>query len=439
VAVVCSLTACGGSSRSSQATAQLIVAATSGADTARFHTVVSVEESAPGGFHYDTSGAVDFANPRGFITNTVFPDKASTSTDAVPVTTEARWIGDDIYFEGAGGLVGNAPGEWTLVNAAKFHAGASCLSKHDVLALLTGSGVESPTGILDSLKEHGHDLERVGPEAIHGIATTHWRVAPTVWPAGPSCNPRESVQHVSDRVGLDIWTDTRDRALRFRLSQVQTNTADGHTDTQKSATTTDFSDFGDSVNVDRPPAAQVVDETDALIAVTLGPGTAKESDWQDVAHGVIGSRPWKIYAARTTTGWRCFDTADTPQDSLGEISDSGVPTHNGHSTSCLVATGLDSFLGPVNIFVNRADGSQRTLVGASPNSGAVRIEFKDGSSEPIAVDARTWVFVWSGTKAQVPIRLKIGAVSCRLDGRGAAGLAAAGQQEIACDGIPTYG
>jgi hypothetical protein len=178
-----------------------------------------------------------------------------------------------------------------------------------------------------------------------------------------------------------------------------------------------------------------------LIEITLGPGTVKESDWQDVAHGLIGTKRWKIYAARTTTGWRCFDTADTPQDSMGEISGIGIPTHNGRPAKCLVAGGLDSFFGSVSIFVNNVSGTQRTLVGASPNEGAVRIEFKDGSSEPIPVDAHTWMFTWSGTKAQVPIRLRIGPVSCRLDGHGVVGPAAdvGKNQEVACGGIATYG
>ena len=126
---------------------------------------------------------------------------------------------------------------------------------------------------------------------------------------------------------------------------------------------------------------------------------------------------------------------------MGVLSGGGVPTHNGHPANCLVAGGLDSFFGPVTIFMNNASGAQRTLVGASPNEDAVRIEFKDGSSEPIPVDPHTWMFTWSGTKSQVPIRLHIGAVSCRLDGHGvvAPALEAGKHQEVACDGIPTFG
>jgi len=398
---------------------QVIVAATSRADTARFDTIFEIGSGKDQG-RGEVSGSVDFSNPRGDETIRTLP-AASTSTppSAGSASTEIRWIGDDYYTSAASGGAASGP-SWTVVHVAKVYAASSCLAKKlNVGAILSGSGGVSPFDVLDTLRKHGTDLERVGTDTIDGVTTTHWHVAFT----GPSttlCDPRDNIDHTKARGSLDIYTDGQSRARRVAVSSTDTTTfPQGNPLTETFTQTTDFSDFGVPVFVQAPPADQTTDQTAAFIAEWLGAGSVRPSSWHEGAHGTFDGSAWKIETARTTTGWNCYDLSDTPNSSGPpgiSVRTNGFPQHNGHSTSFLVAGGQhEQISGPVGLFINTTSSSQRLIVGAVTGTGATTLVFKDGSVQHLNVDPNTLMFNWSGAANRIPVRIRIGGQSCRVD------------------------
>jgi len=302
-----------GGSSGAHLSASAIADATTAGSTARIDTVVQFGAAGAGTLGFETTGVVDFAHQRGDVITRPVPTKSSVQVPA-GAQAETRWIGDDIYTKG--GAFGTGGDGWAFVNAGKVRKASSCLAKIDVLSLVIGSGIESPEGVLESLRRQGKHLTDVGTEVIRGVPTTHWRVAPSNWPVLGCANSDQ--QHTKVRVGLDIWTDRQDRARRITLSQTQTSTSRSNSDnspgghggnaddtvTQTSEATTDFFDFGATVAV-QPPAGQVYDQTVGFISTLEGTGSVNRSDWHVAAHGTIGAQPWSVYAARTTTGWSC--------------------------------------------------------------------------------------------------------------------------------------
>jgi hypothetical protein len=257
----------GGTTRVS---AQVIVAATTGANTARFDTVTeaTIGNNRSAG---EVTGSVDFTNPRGDDITRALP---TPSTARQPQTdspsAEARWIGNDIYTHG-GPLYGDAHG-WSLVNATKVRAASACLAKLDILGQATNSYIPNPEADLAPL-EAAKLLQRVGPATIRGVPTTHWR-APVNEPApAKSCNPHVVVTQIPGQGTVDIYTDSENRAVRIAVTDTVTLTVrPGKPQTQTVNSTTDLYDFGAPVAVQAPPAAQVADRTDQFIAILLGAG-----------------------------------------------------------------------------------------------------------------------------------------------------------------------
>ena len=422
------LAGCGGASSKAAPTAQIIVQATTGTKTASFVTIVHAAGDPDLGF--DVRGGVDFEHQRGELTVRPLRPPAAHRNRLI---TE-RWIGDRYYATGEIGILGNGGSDWTLVDTAKAAAVSPCLAHGDALAALGAAGASDPSKVLDALRKRGIDLQRVGSDTIRGASTTHWRAAPTDWPV-ESCRPRSDV-HTKVRVGVDIWVDAHEVARRIELSQSQTTTFDQpgengtQTSHQTSTTTTDFSDFGAPVVVNPPPPDLVHDGTAAFIAVSLGPGTAKSSDWHVAARSADG---WRVFAAHTTTGWECYDVRGTPEpDGFVGIS-SDAPKHDGHSTACEASGALATFNGPVDVLVNQTEHSVRTVVVAVTGIGSAGVEFADRTTEPLAPDPHTLLATITGPAARPPVRIRVGSLACRVDGRGSQaighGFDAAGRSE----------
>ncbi|MGO9872779.1 MAG: hypothetical protein ACLPVY_03185 [Acidimicrobiia bacterium] len=401
----------------SRLSGQVIVAATSRADTARFDTIIEIGsgKNRVGG---EVSGSVDFTNQLGDETIRALP-AASTSTpsSAGSASSEVRWIGDDYYTSAASEGAASGP-SWTLVNAAKVHAASSCLAKLDVAALVSGFGGVNPSDLLDTLRRQGTDFERVGTDTLDGVTTTRWHAAPT-GPFLKLCNSGDNIARTNGRETLDIYTDGQNRARRVSDSETGTTTLpDSKPYTQTIAETTDFSDFGAPVVVQAPPADQTTDQTETFIAEQLGPGSVHKSSWHQGAHGTFNGSPWKIDTARTTTGWNCYDLTDTPNNSgvpEGGTTN-GFPEHDGHSTECQLAGQPElGISGPVGLFINSTGTSQRLIVGAVNGTGATTLAFQDGSVQHLEVDPNTLIFNWSGPASRVPVRIRVGGQSCRVD------------------------
>jgi hypothetical protein len=467
------LSACGGTRPSSLPIVRAIVDATDGADTARVNTLIRVTYPGDTGFSYafEMSGVIDFTNRRGLETTRQLPSPSTTTTPGSPngdgltlsagsSVTESRWIGDDAYSKGMGmgTSFGSSSRPWMLVDNARVRSASPCLASVDVAASNMASGAAaSPSEILDSLRRAGKWLERVGTETIRGVSTTHWKVATFGMPVS-SCH-RTTAATRSINTSMDVWTDSANRARRIRIVATgpvttpirvtdpkvegATTTTQPSTQMQTTEMTTEFFDFGAPVEVHAPPADQVIDLTDFWIAMSLGYGAVDAHDWHDVAHGVIGGTPWAIYAARTTTGWHCYDTTDTPQNDVAALESNASPEHNGHVTDCEVA-GMP-FVGVFNAFINSTDGNRRVIVGVVPGGGNAQLKFGDGSSQHLEIDQDIWIASWSGPITPAPVRIDVDGTACRIDGQGAdgydltAGLEAitnaARAGNIACGGV----
>jgi hypothetical protein len=413
------LSGCAAGSSRAEPNAQVIVAATSGADTARSETIVDVGDGKTLG-RVEFSSLVDFANRRGDMVGHLLA-AASTSSRTSNVVSETRWIGDDVYIN-QGAPIGSPHSDWVLVNGARVHAAAPCLAKDDVVSELAES--VSPTGELDALRQEGLHLSRVGIARIRGVSTTHWRsdAHTTDWqPFSGSCDPgHTSASTTTGQDRVDVYTDSHNRARRLKDVQIVTTRLSGRLEThsfkQTITESIDFFDFGTPVAVVAPPVNRVTDLTSSYVAEKLGSGSVKSSDWHEIAHGAIGSTPWKIDAAHTSTGWNCFDLNDTPGVSQSNDAN-GDPKHNGHATNCLVPKdwiGETGESGPIALFIDTVASGKSVLVGTVTGIGAPRLHFADGSVQSLTVDPATLLFSWSGPATQSPVRIQVGDESCRL-------------------------
>ncbi len=143
------------------------------------------------------------------------------------------------------------------------------------------SGVDpyNATGYLKSLQAAGGNVTVVGIEELRGIDTTHYQVIfdlETLREIDPAAFNDLTASAPIDgfELPLDIWIDEEDRVHRFRiliddpdLPDLQPGESFDHMLIQF-----DFSDFGGSVTVEPPPAADVTDisEIEDMFASMFG-------------------------------------------------------------------------------------------------------------------------------------------------------------------------
>jgi hypothetical protein len=431
---VTALTACSAGAGSSTPSARVIVDATR-SNSARFETVTHVSESRSGPrITLEASGVVDFANGRGESTVTE-SDPSSTTPTSTPtpatggVVTKARWIGDRAFSSGATSLLAPRSTKlWTLIDEARVHAAFPCVpAKSEESA---SGAAEDPSTVLSTLRDRGLTFTRVGTGAVRGVSTTHLHSAPTT--SVPKACPTSRRPAPSVKTTIDVWIDNSNRARRIHgLMTVSTPayatdpglpTATSFTvpaGTETLDSTTEFFDFGTSVDVQAPPADQTYDETDAFLAQLRGPGTVAADGWHVVARGRLGRGPWTVFSARTTTGWLCYDAPGTGQGAVGAITSSnGFPKHGKDASQCSIP-GTAAFFGVFNAFINTIDGGRRIIVGVTTTPGAATITFTDGTSQRLTVDPATSLVNWSRpSTGPAPLRIIVDGTSCRLDGLG---------------------
>jgi hypothetical protein len=119
---------------------------------------------------------------------------------------------------------------------------------------------QTPTEVLAHLRRASTDVTEVGEEDLNGVATTHYRAEIDI-----DKLVADRVQKLTDASykPIDVWVDDEGRVRRVKLdftSKVDpTAAARTH-----SVLTVDFSDFGTEVDVQVPPARQVVEATDTV-------------------------------------------------------------------------------------------------------------------------------------------------------------------------------
>jgi hypothetical protein len=126
-------------------------------------------------------------------------------------------------------------------------------------------GQSDPNGSLDALKGAKGDVKRIGSEKVRGTSTTRYRVAIDAEQAVNSA-PEEQRDEVRNSIGAlgsrtipaDVWVDGKGRLrkVRLRVAASSSNT--------KGSVSFEYFDLGARVNVEAPPANEVVDFEELL-------------------------------------------------------------------------------------------------------------------------------------------------------------------------------
>jgi hypothetical protein len=137
---------------------------------------------------------------------------------------------------------------------------------NEAIVPFPGAGID-PQQALELIRVSGGELENLGAAEVRGAATTHYRI---------EVDPKQLAEHLSpgrrlahgdpsqDKpFAVEVWADEAGRLRRIRIR-------DEMVDEDSVTETYEFFDFGAPVDVERPPADQVVsyDEFDKLTTPT---------------------------------------------------------------------------------------------------------------------------------------------------------------------------
>ena len=123
-----------------------------------------------------------------------------------------------------------------------------------------------PRELLDVLRSLSGDLETVGTEELRGVETTHYRaVVDPVELAKGAASAGQAADGLFDQltaqsgigaVPLDVWIDANGLVRKLSMKVSATDQA-----SQAGAATTSFElwDYGETVDIELPPASQVAD------------------------------------------------------------------------------------------------------------------------------------------------------------------------------------
>jgi hypothetical protein len=144
-------------------------------------------------------------------------------------------------------------------------------------------------------------------------------------------------------------------------------------------------------------------------------GTIAATAWKDVAQGTFDKTKWTVASARSSAGWRCYDTqgvaaaAGTTTTTVG-----GGPTRDGRTVHCL-APASTSATAPFAAFVNGADGKDWVLVGAAADGvKKVSIVFANGTSSPLNIDPKSRLVIWKGPASVKPKQVRTDNTTCTI-------------------------
>jgi hypothetical protein len=126
-------------------------------------------------------------------------------------------------------------------------------------------GQSDPNGSLDALKGAKGDVKRVGSEKVRGTSTTRYRVdidaeqAVNSAPDEQRDEVRNSIAALGSRtIPADVWVDGKGRLRKVRLRVAASASK------TKGSVAFEYFDLGARVNVEAPPASEVVDFQELL-------------------------------------------------------------------------------------------------------------------------------------------------------------------------------
>jgi len=267
-------TACGGGSSAPTTTATIVLtAATKSAGTGSFHLsgdFRTVETAHPAVVE-DTgtlTGEVDIAQGRSLLTTTDTSSPGVSSTempgagvpspsgqsaeppDSIPPptmsdTTTVIEIGRHLWLSGGGGLLGQPANSWVEVTLPATQV----VAPPDEIGILG-----DPSQIFSQLKSHLNGVTLLGHQIVDGTPTAHYQGRDT-WqiPKDISGSPASVIINVwVDQSGLVRQMEIASQTPALSIKDAPTIPAETSTATMR------FFDFGASVNIQAPPAGQVI-------------------------------------------------------------------------------------------------------------------------------------------------------------------------------------
>jgi hypothetical protein len=262
---------------------QLSQAATSSADARSGRFAFSLEMSMPGAekpFAFAGEGAFDASTDRAELSfdfssfaellGGLFAGFAGPGTKAPDFGDPSAWQieavqdGDVVYMR--------FPAVSSELPAGKSWVRVAAGEKADLqgfdFSQLEDLAANDPRELLDVLRAAGGEIETVGTEDLRGTSTTHYRVTVNLAeyeklvPASEREEPDSMAGDLLEQSGLeelpvDIWLDGEGfvRKLGMSFSSEQPGT----TEMVDGSMTFELWDYGETVDIELPPAAQVVD------------------------------------------------------------------------------------------------------------------------------------------------------------------------------------
>lgn len=125
-----------------------------------------------------------------------------------------------------------------------------------------------PRDLLDSLRAVTSDVETVGSEQLRGVDTTHYRavIDPVELAKLAPSTDREKSESLVDQIAaqsglgpipVDVWVD--ETGLVRKLSMSFSATEPGTSQSSEVSLSFELWDYGEPIDIDLPPAAQVAD------------------------------------------------------------------------------------------------------------------------------------------------------------------------------------
>jgi hypothetical protein len=245
VLLVAALAGCGSASsadleRSAEATA---------AETSRFEVsfrVKGVEPSKENDFAFEASGLFDYPNERGLMR--MDEPESESSGDDLP--TELRLIGKTGYER----WVLNGKTYWAKDDVSEMSDDPS-----ELLVPFPG-GPTKPTDVLTRVLLASDETETLGDDDVRGVETTHYRAKvdgrKLLEQMPPSDKRYEPEEVWGERfIPVELWIDGESRVRRIRLTEDLSRGAE-----ETTVMTIEFFDYGVEVDVQPPPAEQVISQ-----------------------------------------------------------------------------------------------------------------------------------------------------------------------------------
>jgi hypothetical protein len=221
---------------------------TEAAKNAQIHMDV---QSSAGGQSLDVTGdgVIDFTSNKFQLVMNL------PQTAGLGGTIEERVIDGVVYIQlpAAAGIVTGGK-QWIKVDASRLNGGAS-----------PSSLGQDPTQYLSMLRSVSDSVANLGPAAVRGVQTTHYRAQVDLAKAAAASGAdAASIDQIKTEFGTttipeDVYIDAKGLTRRFSISFAPTAGSAGATADVSFSTTVDLFDFGttDTSDIVAPPSDEV--------------------------------------------------------------------------------------------------------------------------------------------------------------------------------------